>query len=128
MQELEQLSQEWIMAKEAEKRAVAKRRECEDKLTALLGVKQTLEGTESHLVPGLSIKIVGRLDRKVDADKAQEIAAEAGLNAYLSTLFRWKPEVNMAAWKSTDSQITELFSHAVTVTPGRPSYTITIKE
>ena len=128
MQELEQLSQEWIMAKEAEKRAVTKRREAEDKLTELLGVKPTLEGTESHLVPGLSIKIVGRLDRKVDADKAQEIAAEAGLNAYLSTLFRWKPEINMSAWKSTDAQITELFSHAVTVTPGRPSYTITIKE
>lgn len=128
MQELEQLSQEWLMAKEAEKSAIAKRRECEDKLTALLGVKPTLEGTENHQVPGLSIKIVGRLDRKVDADKAQEIAAEAGLNAYLSTLFRWKPEINMSAWKSTDSQITELFSHAVTVTPGRPSYTITVKE
>ena len=74
------------------------------------------------------IKTVGRLNRKVDSEKLQELAAEAGLTDHLSTLFRWKPEIDMKAWKATDPSITSALADAITVTPGRPSFTITTKE
>jgi hypothetical protein len=64
----------------------------------------------------------------VDSEKLQELAAEAGLTDHLSTLFRWKPEIEMKAWKATDPSITSALADAITVTPGRPSFTITIKE
>ena len=69
-------------------------------------------------------EVVGRIDRKVDADKVQELAAEHGLTDHLSTLFRWKPEINMAIWKAADESITKPLAAAITAKPGRPSFTI----
>ena len=58
------------------------------------------------------------------ADKVQELAAEHGLTDHLSTLFRWKPELNMAIWKSSNESITRALAPAITAKPGRPSFTI----
>jgi hypothetical protein len=55
----------------------------------------------------LCVKIAGRIDRKVDSDKLQELAAEHGLTDHLSRLFRWKPEISMALWKAADESITQ---------------------
>jgi len=55
----------------------------------------------------------------------QEIAAEAGLTEHLSSLFRWKPEINMSAWKNADEKITTPLLGGITTTPGRASFTIT---
>jgi hypothetical protein len=72
----------------------------------------------------LCVKIAGRIDRKVDGDKVQELAAEHGLTDHLSRLFRWKPEINMAAWKASDPSITQALAPAITAKPGRPSFAI----
>jgi hypothetical protein len=69
--------------------------------------------------------VEGRINRKVDADKLQAIAAEAGLTEHLSSLFRWKPEIAMSAWKAASPNITTPLLDAITATPGRPSFTIT---
>lgn len=127
--DLEMLARLWQVAKEDERVAVAKRRELEDQMVQALGIDPAKEGTENHLLPeGLQIKIISRLDRKVDADKAQEIAAEHDLQNALSTLFRWKPEIDMAAWRKAPADVTAIFAGAVTVKPGRPSFTIATKE
>jgi hypothetical protein len=123
------LAHEWQTAKEAERVAVAKRRELEDQMSQALGVDPAREGTESHSLPeGLMIKIISRLDRKVDADKAQELAAEHDMGAVLGVLFRWKPEIDLAAWRKAPADVTAIFAGAVTVKPGRPSFTIATKE
>lgn len=122
------LAQEWMEAKAAEVAAIAKRRELEDQMVKSLGIAQNLDGTKNFEVDGLAIKIVGRLDRKVNSEKLQDLAAEHGLTQHLSSLFRWKPEINAAAWKSADSEITTPLLDAITTTNGRPSFTISIKE
>jgi hypothetical protein len=119
------LYQKWIDAKEAEKAAMDLRRALEDELVAELGIEKTLDGTQNIEAEGYKVKVVGRLDRKVNADKLQDLAAEHGLTQHLSSLFRWKPEVNASAWKSADPLITAPLQDAITTTNGRPSFTIT---
>lgn len=119
------LYDEWMTAKEAERIATELRREIEEKLVQQFGITADLEGTENREDNGWKIKIVGRMNRKVDADMVQELAAAEGLSDHLSSLFRWKPELNMAVWKATDKSITDKLAPAITVTPGRPSFTIT---
>ena len=122
---LEQLSAEWLAAKETERQAVEFRRQCEDRLLSLIGIVDGFEGTQTAEAPGYKIKMVGRMNRKVDGDKLQEIAAEHGLTEHLHDLFRWKPEINAKTWKSAAEEITRPLLGAITTTPGRVSFTIT---
>ena len=122
--DLNELAAMWLAAKEAEREAVEDRRRIEDRIKSLVGVAENLEGTETVDPSQFTIKIVGRIDRKVDGDKLQELAAEHGLTEHLSSLFRWKPEINMAAWKAADPSITKPLAAAITAKPGRPSFTI----
>ena len=126
MKTMEQMAAEWLEAKEAERVAVEKRRDLEDSMRKVASIRDDTEGTETLTLEGFRVKVVGRIDRKVDADKVQELAAEAGLTDHLSTLFRWKPEINMAIWKASDERITRPLAGAITAKPGRPSFTIDI--
>jgi len=128
MNNLSELSKAWLAAKQAEAEATEQRRQIEDQLRSLIGVADNLEGTETAEPDGYTIKVVGRISRRVDGDKLQEIAAEHGLSDHLSSLFRWKPEINMAVWKAADNSITGPLAGAITAKPGRPSFTITQKE
>lgn len=120
------LSQEWLELKELEKQATENRRKVEDKLLSLLSIPETLDGTENfELESGYKVKIVGRMVRKVDADKLQELAAEHGLSEHLSSLFRWSADINSAVWKATSESITNPLLDAITTKAGRPSFTIT---
>lgn len=116
---------DWIAAKEMERAAIEDRRAIEEQLVKQFGVMETDEGTRSFEKDGYQFKIVSRMTRKVDGDKLQEVAAEHGLSDHLSTLFRWKPKINMTAWKASDPSITEALSVAITTKPASPSFTIT---
>lgn len=128
MDDLNELSNMWLQAKEREGTATSDRRKIEDRIKSLAGISENLEGTETVSPSHFTIKIQGRIDRKVDSDKVQELAAEFGLTEHLASLFRWKPEINMAVWKATDEAITKPLAAAITAKPGRPSFTITRKE
>ena len=124
--DLDTASAEWVTSKEAEKAATERRRKLENHLLSLIGVAENMEGTENvETDGGYKIKITGRINRKVDGKRIQEIAAEEGLVEHLSSLFRWKPEINMAVWKSADKSITEPLLGGITTQPGRASFTIT---
>jgi len=125
---LGELSKMWLIAKENETSATGDRRKIEDRIKSLVGFEETTEGTETVTPSNFTIKIAGRIDRKVDSDKLQELAAEAGLSQHLATLFRWTPEINMAIWKATDATITGPLAGAITAKPGRPSFKIIPKE
>lgn len=118
----------WLEAKEAERAAVEKRRLIEDELVSSLKVDANHEGVTSATIEGYQVKVTCRIDRKVDADMVQELAAENGLSEHLASLFRWKPELNMSAWKAADESITRPLAGAITAKPGRPSFTITKKD
>ena len=125
----DELAAEWLAAKDAEKAAVERRRAIEDHLAVVMELTPDLDGTVNlkDAKANYAIKAVGRLTRKVDSEKLQELAAEAGLTEHLSSLFRWKPEIDMKTWKSCDPSITSALADAITVTPGRPSFSITAK-
>jgi len=124
--EVDQLVEFWLELKEAEKQATEKRREVEDKLLFLLGVPETLDGTQNFDINnGFKVKVVGRMVRKVDSDKLQELALEHGLTDHLSSLFRWSADINAAVWKASAPSITEPLLDAITTKAGRPSFTIT---
>ena len=125
---LDALATAWTAAKESERVAVENRRELEDQMRELVGFAETTEGTATTDAGQYRIKITGRIDRKADAELVQELAAENGLTEHLGALFRWKPEINLSAWKSADESITRALSGAITAKPGRPSFSITIKE
>ena len=128
MSDLKEMSAQWLSFKNAEEEATTKRREVEDKIVKFLAIPENFESTETAEPEGFVVKIAGRIDRKVDGEKVQELAAEFGLTDHLSKLFRWKPEINMAVWKSADESITKPLAAAITAKAGRPSFKITIKE
>lgn len=122
---LQNLSALWIEAKAREVKAINDRRTIEDQMRSLIGIADNLDGTMTAKPDGYVVKVTGRINRKVNADKLQELAAEAGLTEHLSSLFRWKPEINMTAWKATDAAITTPLLGAITSEAGRPSFAIT---
>lgn len=129
MNELDELARQWSDAKQDEAIAVARRRTIEDRLVELLAIPEGKEGTTNAATEqGYAIKVVGRLNRKIDTDRLQELATEHGLSEHLSSLFRWSADINAAAWKAAAQTITAPLLRAITTTPGRPSFTITRKE
>lgn len=128
MRPMREIAAEWAAEKEVERMAVENRRRLEDEMVQVLSLVPDLDSTVSKEVDGYVIKITGRIDRKVDADKIQELAAQHGLELHLGTLCRWKPELNLTVWKTTDPAITKLLAPAITAKPGRPSFSITNKE
>ena len=125
------LAAEWMLRKKEEGAAVRRRRQIEDEIVKAIEFVPQLsgfEGTLTEQADAYVIRISGRIDRKVDSDNVQELAAEAGLSNHLSSLFRWKPEINLTAWKAADESITRALSGAITAKPGRPSFKITIEE
>lgn len=125
MTDVDTLAAAWAQAKQEETAATAKRRGIEDQIVKAMALPENFEGSKRVG----ELKIEGKLSRKVDSTKVQEIAAEHGLSAHLSSLFRWKPEINMTAWKAADEAITRPLLGAITTTAGRPSFSIaTTKE
>jgi len=119
------LYQRWLDAKKLEATAVAERRKLEDLMVKDFVLPKVLDGTVNHQVDGYKIKMEGRINKKIDADKLQMLAAEAGLSEHLSNLFRWKPEINAKAWSAAADAVTGPLLGAITSTPGRPTFTIT---
>jgi len=126
MNEVEILTKEWTIAKMEEAAATNYRRQIEDKLVKHFKVPEAFEGTQNREVGQYVVKIEGRMNRKINADKLQELAAANGLEEHLSSLFRWKPEIASANWKAADESITKPLLGAITTTPGRPTFTITM--
>jgi hypothetical protein len=119
-----ELAKALAAAKKAEDAAIKARRAIEDELVAMLKVDPTKEGTRTEKLSGAKLKFVGRMNRKIDDEKLQELAREAGVYEHLPSLFRWKPEIKMKEWKVADASITKPLLPAITTTPGRPSVSV----
>lgn len=123
-----ELYRRWMKAKEEERTATNIRRLVEDQLIGLLDIDQSQDGSKTLEDGAIKVKVTSRLSRKVDADAVQEIAAEHGLTHHLPDLFRWKPEINVSAWKAADDSITKPLEAAITTKPGRPSFSIELNQ
>ena len=117
--------QRWLDAKKLEGVAIKERRELEDLMVKEFAIPKDLNTTINREAEGYKVKIEGRINQKIDADKLQLLAAEAGLSEHLSSLFRWKPEINAKVWNAAADAVTAPLLGAITSTPGRPTFSIT---
>ena len=117
--------QRWMEAKQIEASAIEERRSLEDQMIMEASIPSDFNGTKNFIALGYKIKVEGRINRKIDAEKLQDIANESGLTEHLSSLFRWKPEINTKVWNAADEAVTRPLLDAITSTPGRPTFTIT---
>jgi hypothetical protein len=123
------LYQAWLNAKQTEETAVKVRRDLEDQMVKEFNVAPTMEGTKNITTSdGFLVKIVGRMTRKVNAERLQELAAEHGLSDHLASLFKWTPTIVSDQWESADPSITTPLLDAITTTSGRPTFKIIVKE
>ena len=122
------LYQQWMEVKAAETEMTARRRAIEDEMAKSLQITEDWEGSYTMKDGGFKINVKRAFTRKVDGKKLSAIANEFGLQDYLPTLFRWKPEIDMKAWKDTETFITDKLAQAVTTTPGRVSFKIEEEE
>ena len=122
------LYEQWMEAKAAETEMTARRRAIEEEIAKSLEVPEDWEGSYTMKDGGFKINIKRAFTRKVDGIKLSAIADEFGLQDYLPTLFRWKPEIDMKAWKDAEPSVTEKLAQAVTTTPGRVSFKIEEEE
>ena len=68
------LYEAWLEAKTRETVAVADRRKLEDQMVVAFHVPKNLDTTISHEIDGYKIKLEGRINKKIDAEKLQVIA------------------------------------------------------
>lgn len=125
MTDLDALAEQWQKAKAAETEAVESRRLIEDQISAALAIDNASEATTTAKTGAYQIKVSTRLTRKVDADKIQEAASEAGISHLLATVCRWKPELDLRVWKGLSEDNRKALAPAITTTAGRPSYSLT---
>jgi len=123
------LYQAWLNAKQTEETAVKVRRDLEDQMVKEFNIAPTMEGTKNIATSeGFLVKIVGRMTRKINAERLQELAAEHGLSDHLASLFKWTPTIVADQWESADLSITTPLLDAITTTSGRPTFKIIVKE
>lgn len=113
------LYEQWMEAKAAETEMTTRRRAIEEEIAKSLAVPEDWEGSYTMKDGGFKINVKRAFTRKVDDKKLTVLANEFGLQEYLSTLFRWKPEINLKAWKDTEPSVIDKLAQAVTTTPGK---------
>ena len=126
--DLENMLNQWDYVKKSEAMIKARRQELEDEISLLLELPDDLDGTENYQVGNFKVKVTGRLNQKVDIDMISNIAEEENLIQQLNNLFRFKAEINKTSWKMAAAEITGKFLPAITTTPGRPTYSVELKE
>jgi hypothetical protein len=125
--DMDELSSKWLELKSLETRAKNERAAIEEHMLERARIDPTVEGTKTIPSDIYENKITCKLTKKIDSDLLQEVAAENGLSEHLSDLFRWKPELNIKAWKAASEEITGPLSKAITSKPARPGFKIVRK-
>jgi len=115
---------EWRVAKQLEQEATHRRREIEDQIKAFIGFDENREGNVALPFDGGRVVVTARLDRKVDGTLARQLAAENHLEDWLDRIFRWKPELEVRAWKKAPEYITQTFAPAIITKPGRATFAL----
>jgi len=125
--DLERLLIEWRVAKQLEQEATLRRRNIEDEIKAAIGFDESREGSEALPFDGGRVVITARLDRKVDGTLARQLATENHLEDWLDRLFRWKPELELRAWKKAPEYVKQTFTPAITTKPGRATFSLELE-
>lgn len=108
-------------AKEAEEKAAAKRRALDIQIANLVR-PETVEGSTTAKVGDYKVSVTYAFNRRVDSDAVKDNFDKLPLS--VQALFRWKAEVDLAAYREADSTTRALASTYITETPARPTVRI----
>ncbi len=111
-----------------EARIKAERMQTEEALAYALGMPQEWEGTKTNTVGAYKLTLKRAMNCRIDAARLEQLAgsSEAMADA-IKEAFRYKPEIDKKGWKALPDEMRAALSPAITMTPGKPSFTITTK-
>lgn len=102
---LEQLSAEWLDAKKAEAVANKQRTAIEDQIVALTGKRD--EGSQTVNATGFKITVTGKMSRKMDWDKWEQIKSQIAPNLWP---VKNKPELDEKGVKYLQANEPEIYA------------------
>lgn len=108
-----------------EARIKAERMQTEEALAYALGMPQEWEGTKTNTVGVYKLTLKRAMNYHIDAARLEQLAgsSEAIADA-VKKAFRYKPEIDKKGWKALPDEMRAALSPAITMTPGKPSFTI----
>lgn len=108
-----------------EARIKAERMQTEEALAYALGMPQEWEGTKTNTVGAYKVTLKRAMNYRIDAARLEQLAgnSEAMADA-VKKAFKYKPEIDKKGWKALPDEMRAALSPAITMTPGKPSFTI----
>ena len=125
MAEINELVRKLYEAKQAELAAKEIRVALEAELERAVGVPTDWEGCMTKSAGAYRVKLDRRMNVKIDGERLRDIAQTHNLTGIMETCFRWKPELNKREWKQAGNEIRQIFAPAISVSPGKASFTVT---
>lgn len=121
---LEQVLPTWVQAKEAERKAIAYRREIDKMVEALLPSKD--EGTVSATQGNYKVCVTYKLDRKLDTTALQRHWAT--LPPQAADAIKWKAELSTSAFRALSDDDKASLAGYITTKPASPTVSVEFKE
>ena len=122
---IETLTERLYELKQREAEIKAERMRAEEDLAYELGMPQEWEGTKTNSIGAYKVTLKRAMNYRIDAARLEQLAgsSEAMADA-VKTAFRYKPEIDKKGWKALPDDLRGALSPAITMTPGKPSFTI----
>ena len=108
----------WLEAKNIEAVARQRRVEIEEE------IYKALDGKSVKNDDGFKITISQSVSRKIDAEKAREVAAELGNEKLLGTIFSWEPKLIKKEYDALDKTMKDKFALAITEKMNKPTFKV----
>lgn len=111
--------------KAEEARIKDERVQAEAALAYALGMPAEWEGSKTNTIGAYKVTLKRAMNYRIDAARLEQIAgsSEAMADA-VKRAFRYKPELDRKGWKALPDTVRGALSPAITMTPGKPSFTI----
>lgn len=128
MNSVESLTERLYELKQREAEIKAERMRTEEALAYELGMPQEWEGTKTNAVGAYKVTLKRAMNYRIDAVRLEQLAGSSEAMAEaVKKAFRYKPEVDRRGWKALSDDLRGALSPAITMTPGKPAFTITTK-
>lgn len=124
VQEIDRLAYEWSKAKRKEAEARERRADIEERIAAIIGVKE--EGTVTLNTDWYKITTNGGFNRSVDRKVLDNIERDIPPQ-YLGMVFDYKPSLRLKEFrtlKKTDPEIHRLVSKCITAKPKKTAISV----
>lgn len=123
--DITELTNRLYALKAEEARIKDERTQAEAALAYALGMPSEWEGSKTNTIGAYKVTLKRAMNYHIDAARLEQIAhsSEAMAEA-VKRAFRYKPEIDKKGFKALPDSLRGALSPAITMTPGKPSFTI----